>query len=392
MRVLFTTTPGWGHVHPMVPLARAFLERGDDVRWAAAADVCSRLEGEGFDTSAAGLSEVRSLAMFYERFPEAGALPPTERPLFMFPRVFGLIRAGPMLADLLPVARDWEPTVVVREAGEFAGSIVAAVMGVPSVTHGFGVLLPAERVAAAAAAVAPLWEAQGLQPRPFGGSYDHLYLDIYPESLQLRPRPHVPAVAPLRPVAFAVAGDEALPGRVAHDWLTAEPRSALVYVTFGTVFNTDVSLIAAVVAGLSDLPMRVLVTLGPHADPAVLGPQPPNVLVARYIPQTQLLPSCAAVVSHGGSGTFLAGLGHGLPQLCIPQGADQFDNATACAGAGAGICLPPGTATPEAVRAAMEDLLSDTRYRIAAAAVGREIAGMPGPDVVAGVIEERFVR
>lgn len=78
MRVLFTSTPGWGHVHPMVPLARALLERDDEVLWATAADVCARLEREGFRTSAAGLSERDGMSELSRRFPEVQALPRPE--------------------------------------------------------------------------------------------------------------------------------------------------------------------------------------------------------------------------------------------------------------------------------------------------------------------------
>jgi UDP:flavonoid glycosyltransferase YjiC (YdhE family) len=56
MRVLFTTTPGWGHVHPMVPLARAFAERGDEVLWAAPAVLRDALEQAGFQMEAAGIA------------------------------------------------------------------------------------------------------------------------------------------------------------------------------------------------------------------------------------------------------------------------------------------------------------------------------------------------
>jgi hypothetical protein len=33
-RVLFTAPAGLGHIHPMVPLARAMVARGHDVLWA----------------------------------------------------------------------------------------------------------------------------------------------------------------------------------------------------------------------------------------------------------------------------------------------------------------------------------------------------------------------
>ena len=41
--------------------------------------------------------------------------------------------------------------------------------------------------------VAPVWKAQGLEPRPYGGCYDHLYLDIFPSSLSTGDASHVAA-------------------------------------------------------------------------------------------------------------------------------------------------------------------------------------------------------
>ena len=56
MRVLFTSSPALGHVHPMVALAMALAGRGRDVWWVVAAEACPRLEAVGFETFPAGLS------------------------------------------------------------------------------------------------------------------------------------------------------------------------------------------------------------------------------------------------------------------------------------------------------------------------------------------------
>jgi UDP-N-acetylglucosamine transferase subunit ALG13 len=370
----------------MVPLARAFLDRDDEVLWTSAAEALPRLEAEGFRAVAAGLGEAEGMARFAERFSaEAQALAPQDRPLFMFPRIFGSVRAGPMLADLLPVVREWQPNLIVHDAADLAAPIAAATIEVPSVNHGFGGLLPRERVAAADAVVAPLWEAHGLEPRPYGGCYDHLYLDIFPPSLSAGDAAHVPEVQPLRPVPFATAGDEPVP-----EWLLAEDPSPLVYVTFGTVFNQDLSVVATVVDALRDLPLRVLVTLGPRGEPDALGPQPANVHVARYIPQTEVLPRTTVVVSHAGSGTFLAALSVGLPHLCLPRAADQFDNAAACVRSGCGLVLQPSEVDAEGVRVAVERLLGEEGFRAAAARLRGELGEMPAPDEVAGVLSTRF--
>jgi UDP:flavonoid glycosyltransferase YjiC (YdhE family) len=377
MRVLFTSTPGWGHIHPMVGLARAFVDRGDSVLWVTGADASARLVREGFEAAAAGLSERDGMSELNRQFPEIQELPPSERPPFMFPRLFGTVRAAAMLTDLLPIAEEWAPTVVVCDTAEFAGPIAAAVCGVANITHSFGALLPEPRVAAASEVIAPLWTAHGLEPRPYGGCYDHLYLDIYPPSLQSPDRPHVSATQHLRPETFATGGDELLP-----DWVTTQQSTPLVYVTFGTVFRNDTAL-TTIVEALRDLRVRVVVTVGPHGDPAALGPQPSNVHVARYIPQSQLLGHCSVVVSHAGSGTFLAALAAQIPQLCIPQAADQFLNAAACVRSRTGLSLDPGAVTVDEVRDAVSRLLSEPAFRSAAGSVSREIAAMPSPHDVA---------
>ncbi|MGH9009349.1 MAG: glycosyltransferase [Acidimicrobiia bacterium] len=384
MRVLVTSVPGWGHVHPIVPLARALLEQGDEVLVATGPDVCGRIEAEGLRVTPCGLSQKEGMSEFLRRFPEVAGLAPSERSEFMFPRFFGVVFAPPMLADLVSIARAWEPTMVVCDAAEFAGPVVAASLGVPNVTKSFGALLPPERVAAAGTAVAPLWTAHGQEPRPYGGSYEHLYLDIYPASLQPPERPHIRATQPLRPAGLITNGDDHLPALV-----TQSRSTPLVYVTFGTVFSNDAAL-SAVVEAARSLSVRAVVTVGPDGDPASLGAQPPNVHVVRYIPQDQLLPHCAAVVSHAGSGTFLAALAAGLPQVCLPQAADQFLNAAACDRSGTGLTLEPGTTTPEQVAAALSRVLSDAAFRTAAERVSREIAAMPSPHDVAELLQSRY--
>ena len=95
-----------------------------------------------------------------------------------------------------------------------------------------------------------------------------------------------------------------------------------------------------------------------------------------------MLSRCSAVVSHAGSGTFLGALARGLPQLCLPQAADQFRNAEGGIRAGAALVLGPAETTSASVRTAVERLLSDRGLRAGAERVAAEIAGMPGPDEV----------
>ena len=238
-------------------------------------------------------------------------------------------------------------------------------------------------MARAALEVAPLWASRGLRPRPYGAMYDHLYLDTYPPGLTQPPAPHVPHRQPLRPVSYT-GPTEADP--IPLPLPPTQEDRPLVYLTMGTVFS-EADLMRELVGALAPLDVRLLVTVGPQGDPSSLGVQPSHVRVERYVPQLALLPHCDVVVSHAGSGTSVAALELGLPQLCLPQGADQFLNAAAIEAAGAGLCLMPGEATADAARDAVRRLLDDDSFRHGASQVGRTIAQMPPPHEVCEVLE-----
>ena len=132
-------------------------------------------------------------------------------------------------------------------------------------------------------------------------------------------------------------------------------------------------------AGLRNLPVNVVVTVGHHIDPTEFGPQPANVHIERYIAQESILPHCSLVVAHGGSGSVIGALAHGRPSVLIPMGADQPMNAARCVQLGVARVLDPIEATPGSVRAAVSDVLADPRYRWAAERMRDEFAALPGP-------------
>jgi UDP:flavonoid glycosyltransferase YjiC (YdhE family) len=381
VRVLVASPGLIGHIHPLVPLATALRARGHEVRWATGPDGCERVTRAGIDAVSAGLSQAERLQRFRRRHSNLDALAPQERPEFMFAKLFGEVSAPPALADLLATVRSWRPDLVVNDAAELAAPIAAAAVGVPHVTHAFGALLPEMRVRRAAEEVAPLWRAEGLSARPHAGLYDHLYLDIYPPSLQPPGGDHVGARQLLRPVAFADATSDVVRTDIADR--TGRP---FVYLTFGTFFHGGDALTAAL-AGIRDAGLGVVVTVGPDGDPTAFGPQPSRVVIERYIPQTQLLPVCDAVASHAGSGTVLATLAHGIPQLCLPQAADQFLNAAAVARAGAGLTIAPEDVSPATVGEAVRRLLADDSFRASARRLAQEIDAMPSPDAAVTVLE-----
>ena len=194
--------------------------------------------------------------------------------------------------------------------------------------------------------------------------------------------PLPPTAHPLRPVVFDRSGDEALP-----PWVAALADRPTVYVTLGTVVNRRPGVLPAILAGLRDEPLNLIVTVGRNQDPADFGPQPANVHLARYIPQSLILPRCDLLVSHAGFNTVVAGIAHGLPQVAIPLGADQPGHARRVARLGLGRVVAPDDFAPEAVRDAVRAVLADPAYRRNAARLRDEMAALPGPEHGVALLE-----
>jgi len=362
MRVLCSCVPGYGHFHPMVPLARALQGGGHDVAFATAGRFCGRVTAAGFRAFPAGLNPGQLVERALQSFTG-------EEPWRFGAHMFAGIAAPAKLPGLLDVVDAWHPDLLVHEVTDFAGPPAAAHGGIPSVAHSLGPMFPLEfhRLAAE------------LLPQERGA----LYLDICPPRLQSADITELTAsAAPLRPVTFDAVAGETLPR-----WVEELPPQPTVYVTLGTLDNDAPGVIEAAVEGLRDEPLNLVVTVGPNRDPEELGSQPPNVHVERYVPQSLLLPHCDAVVAHGGSGTMLAALGHALPMLLLPQGANQFWNAGRCADLGVAMRLLPREVDAVAVRNGVRALLSRPELRQRAAEVAVEIAGMPAPEDVVPRLE-----
>lgn len=365
----------------MVPLARALQRAGHDVAWAIAASSCPGIAKLGFVVHAAGI-DARERERRLAALPPPADVPPRQRRPGMLTRLFAATAAPPMLDDLRPLIDRLEPDVVVHEPCEFAAAPVAASRGIPHVTVGFGRLLSPALLAAAAQHVATLWHAVGLEAAPQAGLYDHLYLHPLPEALE--PTPDATTLHRMRPLGFDGADD----GDEAPAWLEEFGRDRPgLYVTFGTVFGGGAPW-EAVLSAARALDVDVLLTVGPHGDPSrVSHRSEPRVRAERYVPQRAVLARAAMLASHTGSGAMIGAASAGIPQLCLPIAADQFENSDAVVASGAGLALDPHQVEPAAVRVALERLRDDPDLVRAARTLRAAIAALPHPDEVVALVE-----
>jgi UDP:flavonoid glycosyltransferase YjiC (YdhE family) len=120
------------------------------------------------------------------------------------------------------------------------------------------------------------------------------------------------------------------------------------------------------------LDVDAVVTTGAAGLPAGLR-VPANVQVREYVEQHELLGRIAVVVSHAGSGTLLGAAVRGVSQVCIPLGADQFENAGAAAARGIAVRVAPDEREAAVIRDAIARVLTDRSITEAALEVRDEI-------------------
>ena len=389
MRILFTTQPAYGHFHPLLPLAVALRDAGHDVTFATSASFGPVVEGVGFRSIPVGLDWLESdkNTMPEHLKPAAGST--LEE---YFAQQFVTATAERLATDVIASAEAWRPDIIVRERTEFGGAIAADVLGIPTAAVQVG--SPTLMTASVLAAVEGPYNAAraGLgMPTDDGltALEGQVVFSFAPPSL------HDPAVPlPRRLMSFRPAVVDRAPGARLPDWAEDLGQDRpLVYATLGTVFNEptyELPFFPAVLGGLRDERLDLAITVGPNVDPASLGPQPSNVHVERYVPQSLLLARCAAIICHGGYGTLLAAIEHAVPLVVVPFGADQPINARSVERLGLGVVIEEDDVTPGRIREAVQSLIEQPRWRESVERVRDEANDLP-PGSEAVAMLERLV-
>jgi UDP:flavonoid glycosyltransferase YjiC (YdhE family) len=370
VRLLFTFAGGSGHFEPLIPIAGAAGAAGHAIAFAGQPAMISAIEVAGFTAfTTAGAT----LSATPERLPLLRLdLDREDRALREgFARRIARERATALLA----LCATWQPDLLVCDEIDFGAMVAAERLGLPYATV---LVIAAGSFVREKVVGDPLNELRaehGLPPdRNLAMLSRYLVLSPFPPSYR-DPAFPLPATAhTIHPFTRDPTRDDTPP------WVARLSAGPSVYFTLGTVFNVESGdLFARVLAGLRDLPINVVATVGREIDPAEFGPQPANIHIERYITQSFILRHCSLVVSHGGSGSVIGALAHGLPSVLIPMGADQPLNAARCADLGVARVLDAVEATPEAVREAVASVLADPTYRRAAERLRDEIAALPGP-------------
>ncbi|HEY1968522.1 MAG TPA: nucleotide disphospho-sugar-binding domain-containing protein [Pseudonocardia sp.] len=390
MRMLFAVPPGYGLMLPVVPLAWAARAAGHEVLLSTTSEMVEVGARAGLSTYdvlpdrqiwdelvravAAGGNGAAAADLSPEFRRAASAGNPFG--LFTLTMTEGTIRAGELFRADLVVHTSDHPT----------GGLAALALGLPvlefgnrvswsmrdvSFTSGRDALVDDEVVA----------EVRGRYGIPEGRPRTLARIDPRPPSMggltgeHPDPRDGAPWLA-MRYLPYN--GGAEVP-----DWALRGPERPRVCVTLGTVVPamSGITPLVEVLAALGEFDVEVVLATG-RADLTDLGTLPANVRPVGFLPLSAVLPSCALMVHHGGSGTTASALHYAVPQLVLPSFADNPMSAQRVSDRGVGLSLDPVEADRATVGALVTRLLTEPEFGTAARAVSAEMAGQPSPSAV----------
>ncbi|MEU4209204.1 nucleotide disphospho-sugar-binding domain-containing protein [Streptomyces sp. NPDC026206] len=383
MRVLLTTAAWPSHYMFMVPLAWAFRSAGHEVRVAAQPHVVESVLTSGLVAVPVGPD--LDFAQLHRKF-VAGTDPALYRTRDAIITIFHRV-AEMMTPDLVAFAGSWRPQLIVRDPVAFAASVAAEVVGAPLVRHAWGPDLygtdPGKWLAHnVLERLGPTYELYGVSAP---AAFDRLAVDPTPPSLRIdAPGESVP----MEYVPYNGPG-------VVPPWVLEPPSRPRVLVTWGTFTSTatdqpEMFLVPKVLDALAGLDVEAVLAVT-AAERELLGDVGSRARVVQDLPIHTVLPSCSAVIHHGGATTVLSAARFGVPQLTIPHLFEQRLNSDLLEAAGACVQLKAEHADVEGIRAAMTELLRDgAPYAAASRGLREEILAMPSLTEAVGRIEDRL--
>ena len=364
---MFASLGAYGHLYPMMPLALACADAGHEAVIATGPPFLGRLPLPTVPGYPPSLELDWVIQEARRRHPD---LHDQDFSMAMFADV----TAEFVAPTIIEQCERERPDLVIFEATNAGAGVAASVLEIPAAAY--AILLESSFYGSLHGATAGyqrnMWLQRNLTPPAGDGLLAAVLINPAPPTLQ-RTSASETMTVPIRSVAYNESSAE-VPA-----WLDATPARPRVYLTLGTVSFGAVEVLSRAIAEIAALDVDVLVTVGPEGEPASLGELPDNVHVERFVAQSAVLPLMDLVVHHGGTGTVLSAVAVGLPQLLLPQGADQFFNAAILTAAGAARALPNDAQQPGVIGNAVHELLGDAPERHVAIRLRDEIAAMPSP-------------
>ena len=409
MRVLFVTLSEKSHVFLMAPLAWALTAAGHEVRVASQPMATETITGAGLTAVPVGSDHGihRDMSAFRESQDYRTAnwsrcerddiawTELKERYELSVPYAFAVYNDS-MIDDIAAFAQSWRPDLVVRDPLAYAGAVAARISGAAHArlmwcadvwgrTRRTYLELMAEQPESER--VDPLAEWLAAKSEPFGFGCDEEMLHGQATISTLPTALSVPTASPELPMRHIPYNGRA----VVWDWLREEPKRPRVCVSLGASntegYGGDYVSVQEILDALADEDVEVVAALLP-AQREKLTAIPDNARAVDSVALNTLLPSCSAVIHHGGYGSFATAMALGVPQLMLSTLVSDHElRGRALQRAGAGAHLHHRDATAENVRDHIRRLTSEPESAEAARRLRSDCAAMPSPHDLVPALE-----
>ncbi|MFE1763990.1 glycosyltransferase [Streptomyces angustmyceticus] len=381
MRILITAQAIYSHLAPLVlPVAERARAAGHEVAVATGAGVVQHIEKRGL--TALTLPHLLSMGEALQGgkvqpppgMDKVGSVTVELAPEFFAAAFVGTL-AGPSALDLLDVAKDWRPDLILHESTEYGGYLAAERLGIP---HGVLDIAPMAPYAHPAVQEELNRQREKLGLAPVGDPW-HPFRAF---RAGVVPEDFYPADSRLPGARYYQVPAQTTPGGLDPEIAQLPTERPLVLATLGSnaprLPGGALALLETIIETLGDLPVTGVVALGADRDPGQWdGARPGNVHLTSFVQQELLLRSSDLFLTHAGFNGTREALASGVPMVAVPLFAEQSYNASRLQELGVGTRIDVQDVTREALAAAVRDVLEDRSYRSRAQGLQRRAHALP---------------
>ncbi len=407
-KFLMMTGPFFGHVAPALPIARKLTEQEHEVTWITGRQYAARVEATGARFRPLPEESDPNGMEVYAFYPELGRLKGLAQVRYYLKHVF-LDACAREMETIRSVLGDFPADVLVGDNITFSLYFAAELKSLPSACisvlpgslpsrdtapYGLG-LLPGKHLLATmrnrllnalilhvmlrdlTAYTNRVRQTLGLAPLDgplFSAMPRKITLILHTSTNAFE---YVRSDSPENTELIGPVLPEPCPDFTAPPWWSRLSGPApVVLINQGTVATAPDDLIVPAIEGLQDRHAEIVAV--PVKDGA-LGPVPPCVHTDTFIPFEHLFPHVDVMVTNGGYGGTQFALAHGIPIVVAGDTEDKREVAARVEWSGAGINLRNKRPSPETIRAAVNEVLSNPVYRENAKRIQADFAEHDAP-------------
>ena len=137
----------------------------------------------------------------------------------------------------------------------------------------------------------------------------------------------------------------------------------LIYISLGTTFNRDSNFFMKCFDSFKDSEYQVVISKGKGKHLSIDNEAPPNVILADWVPQLEILERADVFVTQGGTSSVCESLNFGCPVVVVPQMAEQHIMGHWVEKIGVGKHLKYGNVSVSNLRSAVDEVIANTEYR-----------------------------